>query len=86
MKIYQTKLKEKMQTGAQFPPMAEGKGRNLIFIKKFPMSLLNQKNQKGKGKDDKKSKSQTGQGSKFIQKPKSGFVSTQQNTGSQRGS
>lgn len=50
------------------------------------MSLLNQKNQKGKGKDDKKGKQQTGQGSKFIQKPKAGFVSKQQNTGSQRGS
>lgn len=49
------------------------------------MSLLNQKNQKGKGKNDKKSKQQAG-GSKFIQKPKSGFVSKQQNTGSQRGS
>ncbi len=50
------------------------------------MSLLNQKNQKGKGKDDKKGKQQNGSGSKFIQKPKSGFVSKQQNTGSQRGS
>ena len=50
------------------------------------MSLLNQKNKKGKSKDDKKDKSQSGQGSKFIQKPKSGFVSKQQNTGSQRGS
>lgn len=51
------------------------------------MSLLNQQNQKGKGKNDKKSKPNSGQGSKFIQKPKSpGFVSKQQNTGSQRGS
>ena len=49
------------------------------------MSLLNQKNQKGKSKDDKKGKANA-QGSKFIQKPKSGFVSKQQNTGSQRGS
>ena len=58
-----------------------------IFIKKGKMSLLNQQNQKGKSKADKKNKSQTGQGSKFIQKPKSpGFVSKQQNTGSQRGS
>ena len=57
-----------------------------IFIKKGKMSLLNQKNQKGKSKADKKGKSQT-QGSKFIQKPKSpGSVSKQQNTGSQRGS
>ncbi|AHF17178.1 hypothetical protein [Niabella soli] len=50
------------------------------------MSLLNQKNQK-----DKKGKAQKTAGnstnSKFIQKPKSaGFVSKQQNTGSQRGS
>jgi hypothetical protein len=50
------------------------------------MSLLNQKNQKGKQKGDKKGQAQTGQGSKFIQKPKSGFISKQQNTGSQRGS
>lgn len=49
------------------------------------MSLLNQQNKKGKKKDDKK-KSGSGQASKFIQKPKSGFVSKQQNTGSQRGS
>jgi hypothetical protein len=49
------------------------------------MSLLNQKNQKGKSKD-KKNKSNSKDGSKFIQKPKSGFVSKQQNTGSQRGS
>ena len=47
------------------------------------MSLLNQKNKKGKKKED-KSKSAANQGSKFIQKPKSGFVSKQQNTGSQR--
>ncbi|MEO8405475.1 MAG: hypothetical protein ABI480_12795 [Chitinophagaceae bacterium] len=52
------------------------------------MSLLNQKNGKGKKKADKKGNSTTGQGgSKFIQKQKSaGFVSKQQNTGSQRGS
>ncbi|MFZ9388935.1 MAG: hypothetical protein ACO25B_13770 [Chitinophagaceae bacterium] len=50
------------------------------------MSLLNQKNQKGKSKADKKNKSASASGSKFIQKPKSGFVSKQQNTGSQRGS
>jgi hypothetical protein len=50
------------------------------------MSLLNQ-NKKGKKKDDKKNKAGNS-GSKFIQKPKSssGFVSKQQNTGSQRGS
>ena len=50
------------------------------------MSLLNQKNSKGNKKGDKKNKSADGKGSKFIQKPKSGFVSKQQNTGSQRGS
>jgi hypothetical protein len=50
------------------------------------MSLLNQQNSKGKKKGDKKSNSKSGQESKFIQKPKSGFVSKQQNTGSQRGS
>lgn len=52
------------------------------------MSLLNQNNSKGKKKGDKKanSTSNSGQGSKFIQKPKSGFVSKQANTGSQRGS
>jgi hypothetical protein len=50
------------------------------------MSLLNQQNNKGKKKGDKKSKSPDGKGSKFIQKPKSGFVSKQANTGSQRGS
>jgi hypothetical protein len=49
------------------------------------MSLLNQQNSKGKKKGDKKNNATT-QGSKFIQKPKSGFVSKQQNTGSQRGS
>jgi hypothetical protein len=49
------------------------------------MSLLNQ-NKKNKKKEDKKSKAAAGSGSKFIQKPKSGFVSKQQNTGSQRGS
>lgn len=51
------------------------------------MSLLNQQHKKGKGKAEGKSKSKSAQGSKFIQKPKSsGFVSKQQNTGSQRGS
>ncbi|WP_169818768.1 hypothetical protein [Niabella ginsenosidivorans] len=49
------------------------------------MSLLNQKNQKGKKSNSKKTGNATA--SKFIQKPKSaGFVSKQQNTGSQRGS
>lgn len=52
------------------------------------MSLLNQKNNKGKKKDNKKAATNAGgQESKFIQKPKSsGFVSKQSNTGSQRGS
>lgn len=52
------------------------------------MSLLNQKNNKGKKKDNKKGSTNIGsQESKFIQKPKSsGFVSKQSNTGSQRGS
>ncbi len=50
------------------------------------MSLLNQQNNKGKKKDNKKGNQANNQGSKFIQKPKSGFVSKQQNTGSQRGS
>jgi len=51
------------------------------------MSLLNQKNQKDKKNKDKKSGAAAGTNSKFIQKPKSsGFVSKQQNTGSQRGS
>jgi hypothetical protein len=50
------------------------------------MSLLNQKNKKNDGKVGKKKDAAKGQGSKFIQKPKSGFVSKQQNTGSQRGS
>ena len=50
------------------------------------MSLLNQ-NSKGKKKADKKDAKASGKGgSKFIQKPKSGFVSKQANTGSQRGS
>lgn len=49
------------------------------------MSLLNQNNKKGKKKDDKK-KGAAGQDSKFIQKPKTVFVTKQQNTGSQRGS
>jgi len=52
------------------------------------MSLLNQQNNKGKKKGNKKSGPGNSQGSKFIQKAKtaSGFVSKQQNTGSQRGS
>lgn len=50
------------------------------------MSLLNQNNKKGKKKDNKKSAPSGNQGSKFIQKPKTGFVSKQSNTGSQRGS
>jgi hypothetical protein len=51
------------------------------------MSLLNQKNNKDKKKADKKNNTAGSQGSKFIQKPKSGgFVSKQSNTGSQRGS
>ena len=52
------------------------------------MSLLNQQNDKNKKKGNKKgNNAATGQGSKFIQKPKSGgFVSKQANTGSQRGS
>lgn len=51
------------------------------------MSLLNQKNQKGKKSNSKKTGGAAATGSKFIQKPKSsGFVSKQQNTGAQRGS
>ncbi len=51
------------------------------------MSLLNQQNNKGKKKGQKKANTTGSQGSKFIQKPKSsGFVSKQANTGSQRGS
>lgn len=50
------------------------------------MSLLNQQNKKGKKKEGKKNSAGNSQGSKFIQKPKAGFVSKQQNTGSQRGS
>ena len=52
------------------------------------MSLLNQNNNKGKKKDNKKNTGANAKGgSKFIQKPKSsGFVSKQANTGSQRGS
>jgi hypothetical protein len=51
------------------------------------MSLLNQQNNKGKKKGDKKNAPAAKQGSKFIQKPKSGgFVAKQANTGSQRGS
>lgn len=51
------------------------------------MSLLNQQNNKGKKKGNKKASPANNQGSKFIQKPKTtGFVSKQTNTGSQRGS
>jgi len=52
------------------------------------MSLLNQQNNKGKKKDNKKNNATGKEGSKYIQKPKasSGFVSKQANTGSQRGS
>lgn len=51
------------------------------------MSLLNQQNNKGKKKGNKKANLANNQGSKFIQKPKTtGFVSKQANTGSQRGS
>jgi hypothetical protein len=52
------------------------------------MSLLNQQNDKNKKKGNKKNNNAANnQGSKFIQKPKSGgFVSKQANTGSQRGS
>ena len=48
------------------------------------MSLLNQQNDKNKKKGNKKNDAGN-KGSKFIQKPKSGSVSKQQNTGSQRG-
>ncbi len=50
------------------------------------MSLLNQKNNKDRKKGKKNNPAAQNQGSKYIQKPKSGFVSKQQNTGSQRGS
>lgn len=50
------------------------------------MSLLNQKNDKNKKKDNKKAAAGAAGTSKFIQKTKSGFVSKQSNTGSQRGS
>ncbi len=51
------------------------------------MSLLNQNNKKDKKKaGQKNSAGANAGGSKFIQKPKSGFVSKQANTGSQRGS
>ena len=49
------------------------------------MSLLNQQNSKNNKKAKKKSEA-AAKSSKFIQKPKSGFVSKQANTGSQRGS
>lgn len=57
-----------------------------LYKKIFPMSLLNQQNKKGKKKDNKKTGAAGSQGSKVTQKPKSVFVSKQQNTGSQRGS
>jgi len=51
------------------------------------MSLLNQQNNKDKKKGNKKNNAAgNAPGSKFIQKPKGGFVSKQSNTGSQRGS
>ncbi len=50
------------------------------------MSLLNQQNKKGKKKDNKKGGAAAQSGSKFVPKPKTGFVSKQSNTGSQRGS
>ncbi len=52
------------------------------------MSLLNQNNKKGKKNSNRKDNTKGGANSKFIQKPQStaGFVSKQQNTGSQRGS
>ncbi len=50
------------------------------------MSLLNQQKDKNKKKGGNKSGGKSQDGSKYIQKPKSGFVSKQQNTGSQRGS
>lgn len=51
------------------------------------MSLLNQQNNKGKKKGNKKTGPSNNTGSKFIAKPKNtGFVSKQTNTGSQRGS
>jgi hypothetical protein len=49
------------------------------------MSLLNQNKNKGNKKNGGKADNKN-QGSKFIKKPKQGFVSKQQNTGSQRGS
>ena len=51
------------------------------------MSLLNQNNNKGKKKGNKKNQPGQAAGSKFIPKPTSrGFKSGQKNTGSQRGS
>lgn len=51
------------------------------------MSLLNQNNKKGKKDKNSKAAGKQAGTSKFIQKPQSaGFVSKQQNTGSQRGS
>lgn len=49
------------------------------------MSLLNQKNNKDKKKGNKKNAANA-KDSKFIVKPKAGFISKQANTGSQRGS
>jgi hypothetical protein len=59
---------------------------SLILGQTVVMSLLNQQKGKDKKKGDKKKPSAGAQGSKFIQKPASGFVSKQANTGSQRGS
>ena len=51
------------------------------------MSLLNQQNNRGKKKGNKKNSQPGTPTSKFIQKPKSGgFVNKQSNTGAQRGS
>lgn len=52
------------------------------------MSLLNQNSKKNKKDGGKKGGAKQGTASKFIQKPQNnpGFVSKQQNTGSQRGS
>jgi len=49
------------------------------------MSLMNQKNNKDKKKANKKNAANA-KDSKFIVKPKAGFISKQANTGSQRGS
>ena len=57
------------------------------LLKINPMSLLNQQNNRGKKKGNKKNNQPGTPTSKFIQKPKSGgFVNKQSNTGAQRGS